>query len=321
VPPSHFIFEPPILQLSEPDDTSDSEDDFSSHWQSAKDYTETNPSSFPEYQPGEIPGEIDDDPEKTLEERLYAELCPTTQPRHEFIPMGRLNSIINEAAVRREMDRDPILSRLQDDQKATLTKQICQPHRIATSPRGVYTSYRKIFAILVLIYEVDQITQFLNYEVTDSDLPLVNPEGSRNFELRRSHAPKEALQCFEGWKIGHKRQFFEWQWAMLAPFLSRTRDGQVAFYDFPDRTVLPFTKEATQSHQKEYEPLERAEGGYGDVFKVQIHPEHHNFQDYIVSAPENNVNLANMISTNNFEVHRTRLRSETSTLQRSRILQ
>jgi hypothetical protein len=136
-------------------------------------------------------------------------------------------------------------------------------------------SFRKIFAILLLIERPFRIWKFVDEAVCDADLPLMKvPRKNRPgaFKLRRKNAPDVPLRCFKRWKRSTVLRFEEWQWAMLAPFFAMGERKHVKHYILQLEVILPFTSWEKIGHG----------GGFGQVFKANIHPDHHNFDDFEV---------------------------------------
>ncbi|KAK3371139.1 kinase-like domain-containing protein [Lasiosphaeria ovina] len=281
---------PPSVVDNFSDSGNSSEAEQSSYFVSTKGYTETNPSSFPEHETeeGTLATDNGRDANEPLEGRIYSELRGAYREIKGFIPRNRLDVIITEESVSRELEMDDVLKHFPVGRRAALARQICQVQiRRAQKVHGdndevppaiTTTSFRKIFAILVLIYQVDKIIHFLEENVNDSDLPLVmysyNKPGGQ-FTLRRRTNSDPPLQCFDGWRFGYVRQFEEWQWSMVAPFFSKQRPGNVSFYQLEDKVVLPFIHDSSRHESLNDEDVHQ--GGFSDVFRVQIHPGHHNF--------------------------------------------
>ena len=106
----------------------------------------------------------------------------------------------------------------------------------------------KVFCILVLIKQVCQIQKFMQYDhyginKVDHQLPFTR------------HQLQEILQ-----KSSLETSFFEKQWEFTAPTFS----GQIVPRVLNPWTVLPYTSD-----------VEVAKGGYGNVYKISIHPSYH----------------------------------------------
>ncbi|KAJ4405325.1 hypothetical protein N0V91_005275 [Didymella pomorum] len=71
------------------------------------------------------------------------------------------------------------------------------------------------------------------------------------------------------------RNFYDYQWKLLAPFFSKgSGSSDVKHYLLREEHILPFVECA----EVPGEEGDKA-GGYGKVSMVQIHPDHHNFED------------------------------------------
>jgi hypothetical protein len=120
-----------------------------------------------------------------------------------------------------------------------------------------------------------EIRKFIENGVCDADLPLMSSDESNNankFSLSRRIAPGVSLKCFEGWNNTNMKQFERHQWKLVVPFFSRGEDDTTRHWIFQDKVILPFT------HQKHAHS-----GAHGEVLKVKIHPEHHDFNRNKVS--------------------------------------
>lgn len=158
-----------------------------------------------------------------------------------------------------------------------------------TSP-GQYRegqSFKKVFAILLLCDMAKAIPMFLEEGITDHDLPLhklMNPEDNQTTcnLVRRGDSRK--LECFRGWSFMEVLNFEEWQWTTIAPFFRDTPRKDVKHYVLEDQAVLPFSKDSRFPADGGSGSDLEFEGGFGQVFKVGIHPEHHDFYQPNVSC-------------------------------------
>jgi len=138
-------------------------------------------------------------------------------------------------------------------------------------------SFRKIFALLVLVEKSSSICLFLQENLSDLDLPLATVRNGGFIELRRrsvsGRPSSEVLNCFSQWSPVRRKEFEEYQWTMLAPFFNQGQYSNVSHYVLKNQHILPFVF-------TENEEDDNAEflGGFGRVFMVRIHPEHHNFR-------------------------------------------
>ncbi|KAI0458011.1 kinase-like domain-containing protein [Xylaria acuta] len=201
---------------------------------------------------------------ESLQDRLLAERHHYPQgSKGFFLPSKRLESLIQLRNVVEELTRclryttDPHI--IQD-----FAKRICAEEK----------SYRKVFAILVLIEKADTIPEFLREGIHDGDLPLIKLElGGKPGIFEFGRKPEEGkvahpLKCFKSFSRMNLMNFEDCQWAVLAPIFDRPRRKDVKHYDLKDQIILPFTEEE-----------EVSEGGFGRIMRVKIHPDHHNFDD------------------------------------------
>ncbi|KAJ0116630.1 hypothetical protein J7T55_009780 [Diaporthe amygdali] len=131
-------------------------------------------------------------------------------------------------------------------------------------------SYVKILAILILIERPARIKLFVEEGICDADLPLVKKPIEGGFEeLRRSTTPNDRLRCFERWDSLSLVRFEEFQWRLLAPSFEHGSGKIILHQTFDSNVILPFT----------YFSESPKTGGFGEVTKVRIHPDHHNFNN------------------------------------------
>ncbi|KAH8897355.1 kinase-like protein [Thozetella sp. PMI_491] len=197
-----------------------------------------------------------------------------------FVPRETLSQIINEESVAQELERmeQSLKRRLQFWRRPPDTGTIEQEARLVCgnpTSKGAYVHskprkcFRKIFAILLLIGQPGAIWEFVNEGICDADLPLshrLNATGSVASELTRKASPDHSIGCLEDWNTRKRSQLERWQWKVLAPCFSRAEDGKVQHQHFEDKAILPFT------YRKRVNS-----GSHGEIFKIKIHPDHHNF--------------------------------------------
>lgn len=232
-----------------------------------------------------IPPNHSTKPKKTLGDLLFASAKATSRPHDEFIPNDQMESLVNQETVAFELER--CLS-------ATHTRHTINEyvHLVCYGPSegrtsGKIISYRKIFIVLVLIEMLPAIGKFLKEGVSDVDLPLRAVErdddlGTYGLRRRTPTSPDLNLESCEEWSQSRIRDFEKRQWMILAPFFTKGERKKVQHYPLDDRVILPFPvnkHELKHRHEKE-----QFEGGFGRVFKVDIHPNHHNFDNHKVSS-------------------------------------
>jgi hypothetical protein len=195
-----------------------------------------------------------------------------------FLPIDALERIVSKKRIRQELARlNP--ERL-PEQLDNLTAQIWEVNPTSRSKASSKkTTRRKLFAILALIEKLDQIVEFIKEGLYDIDLPFVLSTGSRKglrqLDRKGEDGELHPISLFADWKTIELEYFNNSQWELLAPYfhLSTKKDPKILHYNLENETIMPFTEDHEVKHT----------GGYGDVWKVKIHPAHHNHCDNSVS--------------------------------------
>lgn len=197
--------------------------------------------------------------------------CENQQRDKGFFPNSTFTTLVNEDIVGQELRRYRELRRIGAANLDRLTQRICG-HR----------PFKRIFALLVLVNKASDIEAFIADDIADGDLPLckVSRPGSYLFGLARQGDSRNALRCFETWGPSFIRSFEEWQWTVLAPTFEKGQRRDVKHVVLSHKHPLPFTKDSRLSVDDRI-----SQGGHSTVFKVEIHPEHHNFSTAVVSQP------------------------------------
>ncbi|KAH8688220.1 kinase-like domain-containing protein [Ilyonectria robusta] len=218
----------------------------------------------------------------SLQNQLFQAMVSNPTQRMAFLPRGGLLRLINEKSVQKQLVKDErrtwrsylsmggAAARNAKDIKSCAL-EICGivfSGSQGDRPKRLKKSFRKIFAILVLIHESSRIWDFVGEGVCDADLPLIETRGEHGrkaFDLRRKHAADLPLRCLRGWKQSDMSRFAEWQWTMIAPVFSRASDNIPVHYVLSPDVILPYVSARSEN-----------EGGFSRVFKVFIHPDHNN---------------------------------------------
>jgi len=135
------------------------------------------------------------------------------------------------------------------------------------------TSRRLIFGTLVLLGRSEWIFDFIKAGLYDKDLPLPcrQPVGPRaENSLNGESKPPHKHDFMQAWTWRQQKEFNDVQWQFLAPYFDMK--GEVPFLWLRDETPLPFLVNMKNTK------MEIVEGGFGHVFKVQIHHAHHNYE-------------------------------------------
>lgn len=197
--------------------------------------------------------------------RRHFQKHPQPEVTEGYLPAGYLENIVCLETVRQELD-----SELEDDDPDDLDDLA---HVICNQDREK-PSYRQVFAVLCLIDKVRSIRRFLDpvTGVCDEDLPLqkVDSDENGNIDLRKRTAPEIPLKCFLKWRHNALRSFDDWQWTLNVPILSRVSGIEAQYRKFDDRVILPLVSESNPDESG-------GSGGFSEVFKIQIHPRHHDF--------------------------------------------
>lgn len=212
-----------------------------------------------------------------LQNRLLSILrkIPGHEEKKGFFPENELTQLMTEENVTKELQL--CFEDLDSTTIATFTHKICGtiPNRAEERP-----SFKKVFAILVLCEKPNAIPRFLEEGVSDGDLPLhklAALDNSPNIYNLSRKQEKTKLKCFSGWSYTAVWRFEEWQWTTIAPFFQRASRNDVKHLALQDQAALPFTQDSRFTYDTPtYERLE-FEGGFSNVFKVDIHPDHHGF--------------------------------------------
>ncbi|KAJ9156221.1 Protein kinase [Pleurostoma richardsiae] len=224
----------------------------------------TSAATSGEYTPSttSIPVDFPDSPKPSvpqvpLKEQLSAVLCPGDRGRL-FVPDDALHQIVTDEALQAQV---------------RLITSSNQTGASITSDDAV--KFRKIFAVLTLIDQADKLPSFLAEGIQDADLALVKVhqprDGQRTFDLRRKNAPDVPLASFQGWTQSQLEQFDKSQWLFLSPVFSSVSQKKAKPLPLEDKVILPFT-ESTENAKKDH-----YRGGNSEVFRVKLHPAHHDF--------------------------------------------
>jgi hypothetical protein len=216
-----------------------------------------------------------------LQDRFFEALVRVHEEKKGFFPRAPLSILVTEDCVFHELSR-MLSDTHHPSQIREYSRKICeetpQPRDDDDDRPPKIKSFKKIFAILVLIEKTTSISKFLEEDVNDLDLPLVKIEDGKTgarFDLRKPHLKHQVLECFRNWSQFYVRAFEEWQWVTVAPFFHRGTRKDVRHFPLQASVILPFTADSRRSNPTEFQTV--LEGGYGRVFKVDIHPDHHNF--------------------------------------------
>jgi hypothetical protein len=126
----------------------------------------------------------------------------------------------------------------------------------------------KLFAILLLIGKTKWILNFMTERVSDANLPFQSSDIKTNGNLLTTHNSAWIHRLFETWSSWDIQEFSRFQWSLLAPVFELGRSSK--HYDLGSEHILPFVEDDEGS---------RTSGGYGSVWRVEIHPEHQRWNE------------------------------------------
>ncbi|KAL8658444.1 MAG: hypothetical protein Q9202_007561 [Teloschistes flavicans] len=166
----------------------------------------------------------------TLKEEIQNLRCESSDHRSSFVPEGALDTIITV---------DKIKSALRDAK--------IRPDRVKEILGLIVRGGKKTFAILVSIYRIEDIVDFIEFDqLQEYSIDAKLPYSSR-IDLEKIIPRADAAE------------FYEKQWEFTAPIFRR-RAGHRCLHE---RTVFPFVESSIQG-----------EGNFGNIYKIGVHPCH-----------------------------------------------
>jgi hypothetical protein len=221
------------------------------------------------------PANLSDD----LQTRLHAAFRYTMTDQVQFLPLDTLYAIVTPQSVAKELNNQlsDIYSPEEIEQYATM---ICSETEVRRRGTVKIRSFRKIFALLVIVEATTSFLQFIEEDISNLDLPLtlVKYNGIDGL-CRRDAASQDAgipLECLRRpkWSLTKLRLFEYYQWKLGAPFFYQEEGGDVKHYKLKDNHILPFT---SLDNMPEREMNRKGE--YKRLQIVDIHPGHHSFRN------------------------------------------
>lgn len=131
----------------------------------------------------------------------------------------------------------------------------------------IFKSVPKLFAILVCLEQAHLIHEFLEEEIDDTHLPFVRSDinTSEGVKLCSGKNTDKQIQCMASWSSHRISEFGQLQWYMRAPVFEFGEE--IKHYELHDNDVLPWIEDHKRKNHA-------AEGGYGSVWRIKIHPAH-----------------------------------------------
>ncbi|KUI68531.1 putative serine/threonine-protein kinase tsuA [Cytospora mali] len=116
---------------------------------------------------------------------------------------------------------------------------------------------------------VQDAPAFLDAGITDVHLPLGHETGKKSKLYSYSDHTKEVSVALQ-WQAKHFDLFDQYQSYMLSPFFE-LKKGEVPYYELHAESVLPFIENKSTER--------RLLGLHGTVYRVKIHPAHHDLHE------------------------------------------
>jgi hypothetical protein len=91
--------------------------------------------------------------------------------------------------------------------------------------------------------------------------------------IARRTVPGKALSFLSKWKTDQRELFLRRQYCVTPPILTMVLGEAAEHKDFPPQTIMPWMSTLKQ----------KEEGGYSQVFEVEIHPDCHDFHAVLES--------------------------------------
>ena len=210
----------------------------------------------------------DEDTEQLLGHELMSSRISFADDENYFVPIDKINQLVTLVAIQQELKRANI--------KGSQNRCMIADRILRGSQSGPKESSQKIFAILCMISLPGSILDFIEEEVTDSQLPFMFPDHLSDLlqpYCQRTGTPIMLFQDEMKWTPETRHLFDMYQWHMIAPYFHlRCEDDRITQHLLvDDRVVLPFTE--MKSLGKE---------GSATVHQIKIHEAHYNAKKFSV---------------------------------------
>ncbi|KAK1479999.1 protein kinase [Colletotrichum cuscutae] len=198
---------------------------------------------------------------QSVSDAIFAASQTSASENRSYLPLDALRQLVTPSVVRRLLGHAFVHSEpgLLDDWVFEISG------KETTLTPGRQPRRRKLFAILILMEQVQLIRDFIENDLDDRILPLqIKREAFQEPVIQLQTETGIILDCLAHWHTRHLSSFVQWQETICTPFF-KMPGREVHYYELNSKTILPF----------ETYKLVRV-GGYGSVRKVSIHPAHHN---------------------------------------------
>lgn len=188
----------------------------------------------------------------------------------EFLPLDRLEDIMTEIAVYRELRRHGHFTDRTDESLFSLASKICgATYSARPKDPGNMRTRKRIFATLVLMERVDAIEAFIQEGIYDSHLPFhLKDDNLYKTSKEDGRHEMSSILAVSSMTDVEREQLEKCQWQFLAPFftLNSTPYNRTLHYALADSHILPFV---------DYDDGVSTRGYNSGVTRVRIHHAHH----------------------------------------------
>lgn len=199
--------------------------------------------------------------EQSIRQKIERSLEKSKPEDQEYLPINAFNSIFSLEILKSLVkEKHPEMSEVHfNDRISQITGVQSDQSRL------------RVLGILLMMKSYDYIDHFIKEQVWDSDLPLSSPD--ENMEVAYTTDERCIhLDSVNSWG-NDLILFLRYQWIFMVPFFD-FRKRSLCYYDFKAQVRLPWrTFEYSDS------------GGNSSVYKLEMHPGHHNFPGSQVPAP------------------------------------
>ncbi|KAL2784309.1 kinase-like domain-containing protein [Aspergillus keveii] len=210
-----------------------------------------NPSvRVPRETPSPPPLPPDDKSSITLRGDENSRVRSAVEQWHVFIPGPNLERLVNQHV--REI--------LAYDLKI-------EPARVEHYAQIISQHAPRLFAILVEAKKGDNIIQILDEHIRDKDLPFIKIPSSEGLPLTLVTKRGAPINTFKTWEPQALENLEVKQHRALSPVFCRHEHYQLGVKD-----ILPFIPNDAESNS-----WPKVAGGFGEVYPVRIHRDHHQF--------------------------------------------
>ncbi|KAH8590923.1 kinase-like domain-containing protein [Bisporella sp. PMI_857] len=195
----------------------------------------------------------------SLKEQLESRRIECPHRKHSFfIPQNTLEELITPSLVTRDIQ----------------TYKGITPAKALEHVKIACQSAQKLYAVLALVKKGSHISDLLDAQITDKDLPLERRDSNFALYRKSKNLEDDPILVFADWTQKEREKFDRFQWWLTAPVFEDKEH-----YELDDKTILPFIPFQHRDDIKK--PIQ---GGYSEVYPVRLHPAHHKFS---ILGPEN----------------------------------